>query len=212
MFTSSNGAGIWITLAAIVCLCIGGGGLVGFLIMSKANKKKRAAGDREAYLKNDFIERQPVYHEVPGQLAENEPMMSKKESNYEYQASEYVPAAPMAPQLQPTQSFPVQQVELAPMTVDPNAVTFPGLPPLGTGGASLLQQTIAAPASAPQYFAQPQAASMNVSTMPYGNYTTNSTYINAGSMYQQAMPQLGQTTTVGTVQMQPQQYAAGGVI
>lgn len=210
--TSSNGAGIWITLAVIVCLCLGGGGLVAFLIMQKANKKKRAAGDREAYLKNDFIERQPVYHEVPGQPIENEPMMSKKDSNYENQASEYGQFPPMAP----TQSFPVQ-VELAPLVqvqgADPMAVTFPGLPPLGTGGASLLQQTIAAPASAPQYFAQPQAASMNMGgAMPYGNYTTNSTYINAGSMYQQAgmqMPQLGQTTTV---QMQPQQYATGGVI
>jgi len=198
--------------------------------MMRGQKKKRGTTDREAYLKNDFIERQPIYQDVPPQqMEEVEPMMAQKDqgvpmasvgidynndgrADVVYTGADLnrdgIPDGLQAPAtLQPTQSFPVQQVELAqtvPVTTavapvtQASGVTFPGLPTIGA--TNVLQQTVAAPSTA-QYIMQPQAASMTA-TMPYGNYTTGSTYITAPSAYSQ----LGVTSTV------QQQYPGGGVV
>merc|ERR1719491_208104 len=211
--TSSAGYGWLVLLMLLCCLCLGGGGFATFIIM-KNKKKKRSTTDREAYLKNEFIERQPVYDENIAQHQEAEPMLkgpvgadmnhdSRADMAYTGESMYREVQAPVNPAqltMQPTQSFPVQ-VELAqpaPVAAAPvmeaPVFTFPGLPPIG-GGSTLLQQqrqTFAAqPQTAPmslaqpQYVtAQPQAASMNTS-MPYGNYTTQSAYVSAPSAYSQ---------------------------
>lgn len=185
----------WVLLTLGLCLCVGGGAAGAFMMFGK--KKKRSTTDREAYLKNDFIEQQPNYDEQP----EQQPMMSSQDNiPPQTQQVEIPPLAPMgAPvSLQPTQSFPVQ-VELAQTTavVAPGAVSFPGLPTLGGGQSVLLQQpSTTLPATTVTYSA-PQATSM-VMTQPYGNYTTQSQYLAAPAAYSQvAQPvysQLGMTT------------------
>merc|ERR1719162_541825 len=72
--TSSAGYGWLVTLMLVCCLCLGGGGLAAFFLSQKL-KKKRTTTDREAYLKNDFIERQPVYDQGIAQHQEVEPML-----------------------------------------------------------------------------------------------------------------------------------------
>jgi len=66
-----------IAFLIVCCLCCIAAAGAAF-VMSKKQKKKKGGTDREAYLKNDFIERQPVYHEVPSQpeAAEAMPMLS----------------------------------------------------------------------------------------------------------------------------------------
>jgi len=255
--TSSAGYG-WVVclVLAVCCLCLTLGGVAALIVTNK-NKKKRSTTDREQNLKDDFIERQPVYHEVAEADQEVEPMMREKEqypdvnnddmynqagsttsteavaagatvmqvrSTACFQVGDAVligngtanqegnvirafgslvftnplqcahPAGTkveQAPPMQPTQSFPIQTVELvAPVT------SFPGLPTLG--GGSLMQQTFAAPATAYTY-AQPQAASM-MASQPYGNYTSPSTYVQQPSMYSAAQPSMYS------------QYPGGGVV
>jgi len=176
-----------------VLLCIGGA-IVAFMMLGK--KKKRSTTDREAYLKNDFIEQQPNYDEQP----EQQPMMSSQDNVPPQMQVEVPPLAPAPVTLQPTQSFPVQ-VELAKTTAvaAPGAVSFPGLPTLGGGQSVLLQQPSTVLPATTMTYSAPQATSM-VMTQPYGNYTTQSQYLAAPAAYSQvAQPvysQLGVTTSL----------------
>jgi len=205
--TSSAGYGWLVTLMLLCCLCLGGGGLAAFLLMKKKQKKKPTT-DREAYLKNDFIERQPVYEEEEPMLKgpagtdmnhDNRADMAYTGANMNHEMQ-----APVNPTHPTMQSLPVQ-VELAQPAPGParsaapvseaTNVMFPGLPPIG-GGSTLLQQHRqtwgAQPQAAsmivgaqPQYVAaQPQATSM-LTTQPYGNYTSQSAYVSAPSAYPQ---------------------------
>jgi hypothetical protein len=141
--TSSAGHGWLILGLSILCICCVAA-VVGFLLMSnnKSSKKKKKALDREAYLKNDFIERQPVYSDTDVPASQEEPLMAVE--------------APVVPPLQPTGSFPLQQtvfpVASTYATAAPMA-SFPGMPPIGTGSMM-----------------QPRTTSMTTA-VPYGGST-----------------------------------------
>jgi len=171
---SGANKGIIIALAVLACICITLAG-VGAAAMA-GRKKKRSTTDREAYLKNDFIERQPVYHEVP---PTEEDGLMKPDSNGADMNRDGIPDALQQPQvyLQPTNSFPLQG--------QANAISFPGMPPIG--GSLLLQPT----AGSTYMGALPQGASMNMTTAaPYQNYASQSVYTSAPAAYSQ---QLGMT-------------------
>merc|ERR1711865_861341 len=84
--------------------------------MNKKKNKPRKPTERDAYLKKDFIERQPIYNEVPGQQ-ETDPMMNMGPPGAQQQ---------MAP--------PPEMAGLA-----PSLASFPGMPDIGGPGGSLLQ-------------------------------------------------------------------------
>jgi len=197
---SSGGYGGLIMLILLCCICLGAAG-VGAFLYNKKNKKRKTT-DREAYLKNDFIERQPVYQEGE----ETDPMLKERGRPGLSELS----AAVATLENSNMQTFPVQQLEIgvpvgpppaapappaptagqAPMA--PSLASFPGMPDIGFGGPGLLQNT-AATRPPVQYSATPQAASMNVTMQPYGNYPSQqSAYLSAPSAYSQqvaAMPQ-----------------------
>jgi len=182
-----------------------------------SRKKKRSTTDREQGLKNDFIERQPVYHEVAGQpedgAADEEQPLREQEFN-EPRPQEVVPA------LEPTPSFPMQQVEMMPALVPmggmqmqamapastpvtaPSGISFPGMPTIGANGmpVQVVQQVQAG--SMYQQYAMPQVQSMNTTTLPYGQYASPSTYVTAPAAYNQ----LGMTGPLTSVPMAASQY------
>jgi len=187
--TSSGGYGILITVVILVCCCLVGGGGAAFMLSGR--KKKSRSTDREAYLKNDFIERQPVYQETPGSAQEMEPMikeappMANAAADVNAEAAEagdqrelaVEAQAPVVVPLQPTTSFPLQvgvPTTTVPATA-PSGVSFPGMPTIGTS----------------MYTGQ--AASNYMTTVPYGNYASPSAYVSAPSAYSQ---QLGMTTSI----------------
>jgi len=99
-----------------------------------------------------------------------------------------IPDALQQPQvyLQPTNSFPLQG-----QATQANAISFPGMPPIG--GSLLLQPT----AGSTYMSALPQGASMNMTTaVPYQNYTSQSAYTSAPAAYSQ---QLGMTMPGATL-------------
>jgi hypothetical protein len=120
-------------------------------------KNKKTATDRENELKYDFIERQPVYEQVPS--SDSVPMATAAiDVNADGIPDMYVTGAdlnrdgipdvmqrPAAPLMAPPPLVPT-----VPAT-NPSGVSFPGMPTLG--GSTFLT---------------PQ--------MPYGNYTQQSAY------------------------------------
>merc|ERR1711865_591447 len=178
--------------------------------MNKKKNKPRKPTERDAYLKNDFIERQPIYNEVPGQQ-ETDPMMNMGPPGAQQSLQDAVN------QLQPTQSFPLQQVEMsvpmappppAPMAppmmaqqqfapppemagLAPSLASFPGMPDIGGPGGSLLQNQRAAPAQYPQMGVPAAPMSMNVTMpAPYGNYPSQSAYMANSGVYAQQVGQM----------------------
>jgi len=190
------------------------------------NTKRGGPSDREAYIKNDFIERQPIYNDAPTK-EETEPMMSAAAQE---PVEAYAAPPPPAPtNLEPTDSFPIQ-VELPALTAlpalvplqtvvqtsaSPSMVSFPGMPTLGGAVPSLGGPGSFVPASMSYQIAAPQTASMNVG-LPYGNYGNTSTFVSAPSAYTQPgaytqpMTQLGQTTNLPALQTTFPQYATPG--
>jgi len=177
--------------------------VVGGLMSSR--KKKRQTTDREQYLKNDFIERQPVYHEVAGQ-----PEDGNGEEEQPLREQEFNGARPqeVVPALEPTPSFPMQQVEMMPalapiqgMQVQalapasmpataPSGISFPGMPTIGVNGMPVQQV---------------QAGSMYMNTtLPYGQYASPSTYVAAPAAYNQMG--LGVTGPLTSVPVAGSQY------
>jgi len=226
--TSSAGYGWLVTLMLICCLCLGGGGVAAFIFMNK-KQKKRTTTEREAYLKNDFIERQPVYDEAAAQYNEVEPMLKdqSRPMNHDghadmvYTGADAV-QAPVNP-MQPTmQSFPVQVELAAPVYAAPAAqaapvvplaaaggISFPGLPTIG-GGSTLLQQQ----QQRQTFGAQPQAASMTLQQQAAPQYFAaqpQAASMNATMPYGNYSSQSAYVSAP-TRQSQPRMYPGGGVV
>jgi hypothetical protein len=109
-----------VAIAGLICLCI-----TAMLYAMKSGKKNTTrATDREAYLKNDFIERQPVYHDAP-QPEETDPMIKEE--------------APMPPPPPPAEMSVIQPTMSFPMQVSAPVTTLSGVPPplITTAGPSM---------------------------------------------------------------------------
>lgn len=230
----SSGSGrigtIAVVVALLCCFCIATGG-AGFMLYNRKAKPPRKKGtDREAYLKNDLIndvERQPMYHDVPGPQEEMEPMIKPQEPTasviVEDGASQYmvtgvdrnrdgIPDAMEAPaplvQMQPTPSFPMVAAGIPPVVTAPSGVSFPGMPTLG--GSTYMQNTSMvvpqAQAYTQSYTMAPQTASMTIgsyaNTAQTASYTLAAPSYGTPSTYVSApyTQQLGMTTSLQPIQ------------
>merc|ERR1712072_924148 len=153
--------------------------------MMKKKPKQKKALDREAYLKNEFVERQPVYHEVPAQAPESEPMMKDME------------AAPVA-----AMAVDVNNDGRADIIVAGEDRDRDGIPDIlqGNPNASAIVQPLQATPSFPLQVGPPplmtnvpMAASM-AAPMPFGNYASPSAYMPASMAYSQQLGMTGPLT------------------
>jgi hypothetical protein len=92
--SNSSGIGALTALLVVCLLCICAGAVGAFIMLSR--KKKNRSTDREMDMKQDFIERQPIYHDVPAQPEEE--MQQLMQEQEQAAMSSQMPLMPKEPE------------------------------------------------------------------------------------------------------------------